>query len=132
MTAENWCYDNCRQSFKFRHIAMAPMLHDCVWLRLAAKHERLCFHCMLERAKERKVRLNLSSLRPCPWNLDGWPYSWFNFFAAKETPPTRVSPDWHEPMDYVIRRGLTDGAKQKFVDWLDEQERLRLAKGGPP
>jgi hypothetical protein len=49
---------------------------------------------MFDRAIERKVRLGLSSLKPCPVNLFHWPRSDFNLFARMEIPPTRVSPEW--------------------------------------
>jgi hypothetical protein len=77
-------------------IRLGPMLYDHVWIQLAAKHERLCFGCMLERATQRNVHLDLSSLSPCAFNLYRWPRSYFNLFAEIETPPTRLSPEWRE------------------------------------
>ena len=69
--------DGCHK----RDFRSAPMLFDDVWQKLAGAREILCFSCMLKRAKERKVHLGLSSLKPCPVNLFHWPRSWFNLFA---------------------------------------------------
>ncbi len=76
--------DNCHEC----DVDVAPMLLDSFWLQLADKHETLCLGCMFDRAIDRKVDLELSSLKPCPFNLLHWPHSWFNLFAEKETPPT--------------------------------------------
>jgi hypothetical protein len=72
------------------------MLLDDVWAQLAGERQILCVNCMFQRANARKVYLGLSSLRPCAFNLFHWPHSFFNFFAKRETPPTRVDPEWHE------------------------------------
>ena len=45
---------------------------------------------------QRRVYLELSSLKPCPFNLFHWPRSFFNFFAKGTPPPTRMSPEWRE------------------------------------
>lgn len=87
-----WKCDSCHRT----DVSSAPMLHDSVWVQLADEHETLCFSCMLARAKERKVYLSLSSLKPCPVNLFHWPRSWFNLFAKETPPPTRMSPEWRE------------------------------------
>jgi hypothetical protein len=84
--------DNCHRS----GILLAPMLHDSVWQQFADERESLCVRCMFERANARKGYIGLSSLRPCAFNLFHWPHSFFNLFAKRETPPTRVAPEWHE------------------------------------
>ena len=89
--------DGCGKSW--RKVSAAPVLHDHIWLQIADTHEILCVGCMFERAAERKVYLELSSLRPCPFNLFHWPRSYFNLFAEMETPPTRVPPEWRELMN---------------------------------
>jgi hypothetical protein len=91
-----------------RALGGAPMLHNHVWLQLAAKNEILCWSCLLNRATERRVYLSLESLKPCPVNLFGWPRSWFNLFAEHNSPPTIVDAEWSE----AARLG----------QWLDEQE----------
>jgi hypothetical protein len=63
---------------------MAPVLRDTTWRKLAEKHETLCFSCVLERATKHQVDLNLTDLRPCPFNLKGWPSSYFNLFCEDE------------------------------------------------
>ncbi len=59
---------------------MAPMLRNKTWRKLAQEFETLCFKCMLDRAIERQVDLDCTDLRPCPFNLQGWPQSYFNMF----------------------------------------------------
>ena len=34
-------------------VELAPMLHDAVWCKLAARHEMLCAECMFTRAAAR-------------------------------------------------------------------------------
>jgi hypothetical protein len=109
------CCDGCHKSFD--DVPHAPMLHDHVWARLAAANENLCPGCMLERAIERKVCLDLSSLRPCAFNLFHWPRSYFNLFAGTNTPPTRIPAEWREAWFEFCPKG----SRENYSRWLDEE-----------
>jgi hypothetical protein len=68
------------------HCIWAPMLTDEVWLKFAGKDDLLCWECLQECAAEQRIKLTLRDLRPCPFNLGGWPKSWFNVFASNIDP----------------------------------------------
>jgi hypothetical protein len=108
------CCDDCHKSFD--DVPLAPMLHDHVWTQLAAKNETLCTSCMFKRAIEHKVYLDLSSLRPCAFNLYGWPRSDFNLFA-QGNPPTRVSEEWRKAWFEFCPKG----SRENYSRWLDEE-----------
>ena len=81
--------DNCAQSLDRRlrsHVKLGPIVHEHIWQQLAARdRERLCFECMQLRAWQQLGRaLILADLRPCRWNLDGQPSSWFDRFRLFE------------------------------------------------
>src|SRR5215831_19389545 len=70
----------------------APMLRDEAWAKIAGPRENLCSACFWKRAKERGVRLELASLKPCPVNLFHRPASWFDYFTrCKHDPPVDIA-----------------------------------------
>jgi hypothetical protein len=56
----------CGKSLRYGDVSFAPMLHNDVWLRIAFKHEALCAFGFSNRLIERKFKLSLEHLRPCP------------------------------------------------------------------
>jgi hypothetical protein len=90
--------DGCGQSLDRRlrtHVELGPVLHDHIWQQLADPREALCFECMCRRAVQRLGRvLTLADLRPCPWNLFGRPYSWFDLFVEMEGTPASHLDEW--------------------------------------
>ena len=88
------CCDGCRQNWN--KVSAGPMLCDGTWRRLADKSETLCGDCILARSIKRQVPITLADLKPCPFNLFGWPQSWFNLFASIARPPTVVSAKWRD------------------------------------
>jgi hypothetical protein len=71
----------------------APMLRDEAWARIAGPCENLCAACVWKRLKERGVRIELASLKPCPFNLFHRPMSWFDIFTrwSKDDPPVDIA-----------------------------------------
>jgi hypothetical protein len=102
--------DGCGQSLDRRlrsHVELGPIVHTHIWRQLAADpRERLCFTCMGLCAVHRLGRmLALADLRPCPWNLEGQPYSWFDLFVEVEgAPPSNLLAEWRsvgEPGEFA-------------------------------
>ena len=129
-----WECDSCHRS----DVPSAPMLFDDVWAKLADERETLCPNCMFERAIERKVYLELSSLKPCPVNLFHWPRSDYNLFVQGEPQPTQMSPEWRDVWNELHTTECMVGdqvrrvARGLFLDvaWqLDEHYRAEGLRG---
>jgi hypothetical protein len=89
---ENCRCDQCSVADSF-----SPILHDSEWNRLADEKERLCFPCLINRAKAKGVRLSLESLRPCAFNLlNPLPWPWFYAFALIAGRPPQNIDEWRE------------------------------------
>jgi hypothetical protein len=67
-------------------------VHTEIWQQLADDpRECLCFDCMLKRAVLRLGRMLVSAdLRPCLWNSEGSPYSWFDLFEETDRHPRGI------------------------------------------
>ena len=112
MVADFRC-DDCCSSFHDPDLTMAPMLHDRVWRRLARPHETLCGECMFKPAADRRIKLTLADLRPCPANLELnqvlEPLSWFEFFAKDEAGPPKNLSQWVDALEQpTLVRWLLD------------------------
>jgi len=120
----------------FRKVPMAPVLYDKIWLQLADKRETLCVECMLARATERGVGLDIASLRPCPANLFHTPHSWFDLFmsTADSCPMAWQSlmasrqctrcQDWKPGTHFHNNAALPESrnvCRDCFGAWLDEE-----------
>jgi hypothetical protein len=82
--------DRCNDCHKhFDQVDLAPMLHDKVWRKFADEDETLCGGCMFQRAEQRRVDLDITSLRPCAFNVR----LWFDVFRDPSTPLTE---EWQE------------------------------------
>jgi hypothetical protein len=101
--------DGCGQSLDRRlrsHVELGPIVHTRIWRQLADDpRERLCFTCMGLRAVQRLGRmLTLADVRPCRWNLEGQPYSWFDLFMESEDAPPSNLAEWRsvdEPGEFA-------------------------------
>jgi hypothetical protein len=89
-------------------VAMAPMLHDRAWRRLAREDETLCAGCMFKRAAARHVKLTLAHLRPCPFNLGGAEAMtcWFNRFARDAQPTAKALEEWRGALRFMYAKLL--------------------------
>jgi hypothetical protein len=107
--------DHCTAcKVSFTRAFHAPMLTDATWSKLANRDENLCAECFWTRAGERRVRLTLADLKPCPVNLFHQPYSWFDLFAKGERPEIieawlkfadNNQTAWEEKAEQARRRG---------------------------
>jgi MoaA/NifB/PqqE/SkfB family radical SAM enzyme len=90
--------DACDRSLK--KVEAAPMLHDHVWLEIAAGLNLLCEHCARQRAKHYLGRdLTLADLHPCAFNMNRSP-PWFVVLT-----PGNMTPDLHAQWVVVIAQG---------------------------
>jgi hypothetical protein len=87
----------------------APMFHDAAWQKLAEKHETLCNECALKRVADRQIGLTLADLKPCAFNLLGWPYSWFDAFRKfePEVDEVALAQEWRDAMRAHVARIVT-------------------------
>jgi hypothetical protein len=100
--------DGCGVSFDRRlraHVELGPIVRDDIWRQLAAPRECLCPTCMYRRSWERLGRmLTLADLRPCCWNLEDQPFSWFDLFVELEGAPPDNIEEWRgvgEPGEFA-------------------------------
>jgi hypothetical protein len=120
-----------------RNFQPAPMLRDEVWLKLADEHETLCDKCMWQRQRERHVSITIDSLKPCPVNVAR---GWFNLFAQLVNAPPKNIAEWRaiafgpwvlfrtELHPWLDPDGAAPEARDRFSQWLDEQEAARVLR----
>lgn len=123
---------HCRRSFD--HAPLCPVLHDDVWRKLARKNESLCGECMFVTAVKLGVRLSLSDLKPCLFNLFHRPHSWFDLFSNGE--PPEVVRAWLDEAERLEDETVPEGSRaafqearkggEPFKQWLDEKEAERV------
>jgi crossover junction endodeoxyribonuclease RuvC len=87
--------DDCARNFQ-GDVRMAPMLHDRSWCQLAPEDKTLCSDCMFKRADDKGIKLTLADLKPCPFNLQRGPFSWFERFAKDESAPPNNLAEWQD------------------------------------
>jgi hypothetical protein len=144
--------DGCSRSFDRRlraHVELGPIVQQDIWCRIAEyDFEELCESCMMQRAQLRLDRaLTLADLRPCRWNLQDQPHSWFDYFLSFESAPPsnlaawravgvhtkpvprpRRSPEERQADTDAIAKRVTATVLGRFVAAIADPERKRLVR----